>query len=79
MDTTNQRPSLNESERVLYSFDKSAKEQIRLSETVYRGKKYIDLRVFTIASNGEAIPTKKGITMSKDLAKYFKQAFNSIL
>jgi len=79
MDTTNQRQSLNESETVLYSFDKSAKEQIRLSETVYRGKKYIDLRVFTIGTNGEAIPTKKGITMSKDLAKYFKQAFNTIL
>ena len=73
------RTSLNESETVLYSFDKSAREQIRLSETVYRGKPYIDFRVFSVDKEGKAIPTKKGVTISKDLAKYFKEAFNTIL
>ena len=79
MDTTTDRKSLNESETVLYSFDKSAREQVRLSETVYLGKPYIDFRVFALASNGQAIPTKKGITLSKDLARYFKEAFNKVL
>jgi hypothetical protein len=75
----NTRPSLNERETVLYSFDKSATEQIRLSETVFRGKPYIDFRVFTLSKDGQAIPTRKGITFSKDLAKFFKQALNTIL
>jgi len=79
MVVTDNRPSLNDSETVLYSFDKSAREQIRLSETVYRGKPYIDFRVFSVDKEGQAIPTKKGITLSKDLARYFKEAFNKIL
>jgi len=73
------RPSLNDKETILYSFDKSAREQIRLSETIYLGKPYIDFRVFRIDKEGKAIPTKKGITISKDLARYFKEAFNTIL
>lgn len=72
------RKSLNESEKVLFSFDKSAKEQVRISETMYLGKPYIDFRVFAVTSDGTHIPTKKGITISKDLAKYLKQAFNQI-
>lgn len=79
MNTISDRKSLNDSETVLYSFDKSAREQVRLSETVYLGKPYIDFRVFALGSDGKAIPTKKGITLSKDLARYFKEAFNKII
>lgn len=73
------RKSLNDSEKVLYSFDKSAKGQVRISETMYLGKPYIDFRIFTFTREGKAIPTKKGITISKDLAKYFKEAFNEVI
>jgi len=73
-----ERQSLNQKETVLFAFDKSAKEQVRVSETVYLEKPYIDFRVFTRSKDGEYIPTKKGITISKDLAKYLKQAFLNI-
>ena len=56
----------------------SLKEQVRVSETIYLDKPYIDFRIFARKADGEYIPTKKGITISKDLAKFLKEAFNKI-
>lgn len=78
MDNTTQRGTLNQKEITLFSFDKSLKEQVRVSETIYLDKPYIDFRIFARRADGQYIPTKKGITISKDLAKYLKQAFNEI-
>lgn len=78
MDTTRPKQSLNQKETVLFSFDKSSREEVRVSETIYLNKPYIDFRIFTRNANGEMIPTKKGITVSKDLAKYLKEAFTKI-
>ena len=63
---------------ILFSFDKSLKEQVRVSETIYLDKPYIDFRIFARKADGQYIPTQKGITISKDLAKYLKEAFNKI-
>jgi len=38
----------------------------------------IDFRIFARKADGQYIPTQKGITISKDLAKYLKQAFSEI-
>jgi len=65
-----ERQSLNQKETVLFSFDKSLKEQVRVSETVYLEKPYIDFRIFARRAEGQYIPTQKGITISKDLAKF---------
>lgn len=73
-----ERQSLNQKETVLFSFDKSLKEQVRVSETVYLEKPYIDFRIFARRADGQYIPTQKGITISKDLAKYLKEAFLKI-
>jgi len=72
------RKSLNDKETVLYAFDKSAKEQVRLSETIYLGRPYLDFRVFARKQDGEYIPTKKGITLSRDLFALIKQALDKI-
>jgi hypothetical protein len=76
--TQTQRGTLNQKEITLFSFDKSLKEQVRVSETIYLDKPYIDFRIFARRADGQYIPTQKGITISKDLAKYLKQAFNEI-
>jgi len=78
MDNTKERGTLNQSETTLFSFDKSLREQVRVSETIYLNKPYIDFRIFVRKANGEYIPTKKGITISKELAKYLKESFNKI-
>lgn len=78
METT-QRGTLNQKETVLYSFDKSAKEQVRISETLYLDRPYIDFRIFARRADGQFIPTQKGITVSKDLARVLKEGFNKII
>jgi len=76
--TQTQRGTLNQKETVLFSFDKTLKEQVRVSETIYLDKPYIDFRIFARRADGQYIPTQKGITISRDLAKYFKEAFSKI-
>jgi hypothetical protein len=78
MEVSKPKGTLNQSETVLYSFDKSAKEQVRISETIYLNRPFIDFRIFARRADGELIPTKKGITISKDLAKALKEGFNKI-
>ncbi|HPL56534.1 MAG TPA: transcriptional coactivator p15/PC4 family protein [bacterium] len=78
METNQRQGTLNQKETVLYSFDKSAKEQVRISETIYLDRPFIDFRIFARRADGQYIPTQKGITISKDLAKYLKEAFNKI-
>jgi len=73
-----QRGTLNQKETVLFYFDKSLREQVRVSETIYLDKPYIDFRIFARKADGEYIPTKKGITISKDLTKFLKESFNKI-
>lgn len=75
---TTQRGTLNQKETILFSFDKSLKEQVRVSETIYLDKPYIDFRIFARKADEQYIPTQKGITISKDLAKFLKEAFNKI-
>jgi len=76
--TQTQRGTLNQKETVLFSFDKTLREQVRVSETIYLDKPYIDFRIFARRADGQYIPTQKGITISKDLAKYLKEAFTKI-
>ncbi len=76
--TQTQRGTLNQKETILFSFDKTLKEQVRVSETIYLDKPYIDFRIFARRADGQYIPTQKGITISRDLAKYLKEAFNKI-
>ena len=76
--TQTQRGTLNQKETVLFSFDKTLKEQVRVSETIYLDKPYIDFKIFARRADGQYIPTQKGITISRDLAKYLKEAFNKI-
>lgn len=73
-----ERGSLNQEEVVIYSFLKSNKEEIRISETTYLNRKFIDIRVFSRKADGTFTPTKKGITFSKDVAKCLIEGFKKI-
>ena len=80
MTDTHSRSTLNQDEKILYTFDKSQTEQVRISETTYLNKQYIDFRVFAKTQSGDYIPTKKGITINKQLAsKYLKEAVSKIV
>ena len=50
---------------VVDSFDKNAREQIRISINEFKGNRYIDIRVFFKDADGrDYLPSKKGVTLS---------------
>ena len=65
--------------QTLHSFPKNALEEVRASLTEYKGKQYIDLRVFYKADNDEMRPTKKGLTLSPELLPELEQAIQKLI
>ncbi len=53
--------------QLVHSFPKNPLEEVRVSLSVYRGKQYIDLRIYYKGDDGEFHPSKKGLTVSPDL------------
>jgi hypothetical protein len=53
--------------QVVHTFPKNPLEEIRASVTVFKGKQYVDLRVYYKGDDGEYHPSKKGLTLSLDL------------
>jgi len=72
MDNTTQRGTLNQKEITLFSFDKSLKEQVRVSETIYLDKPYIDFRIF---ARRAVYPDAKGHNDKQGFSQVFKRGF----
>jgi hypothetical protein len=53
--------------QIVHSFPKNPLEEVRISISVYKGKQYIDLRIYYKGDDGEFHPSKKGLTISPDL------------
>ena len=51
---------------------------MRASLTEYKGKQYIDLRVFYKADNDEFRPSKKGLTLSPELLPELEEALHKL-
>ncbi len=52
---------------VIYEFPRSKDEKIQFTLSKYRGKRYVDLRLwFKGKESGEFYPTKKGISIALD-------------
>lgn len=60
--------------QLIAKFDKNATEEVRISLTEYKGHELMDLRVYYCPPDGEAVPTKKGITISIELYPELKEA-----
>ena len=50
-------------EKVLNTVQKSFSDDVRIKEVLFRGKKYIDLRIYTKTDKGEIVPTQRGIIL----------------
>jgi hypothetical protein len=55
------------------SITKNDWEKIVFTLNEFKGKNYLDIRVFSKDRDGEDVPTKKGIALSVDLYPQFKQ------
>lgn len=64
---------------LVHSFDRSPTEQVQVALSKYKGKTYVDLRIYYKASDGEYRPTKKGITVSPDLLPELGEAIRKLL
>lgn len=53
--------------QVVHSFPKNPLEEVRASLSIYKGKQYVDLRIYYKGDDGEYHPSKKGLTISLDL------------
>ena len=64
--------------QILYSFPKNAMEEVRASLTEYKGKQYIDLRVFYKDDSNELKPSKKGLTLAPELIFELEKAVQKL-
>jgi hypothetical protein len=53
--------------KVLHEFKRNSEETLRVSLSHFKGRTYIDIRLFYEDANGELQPTKKGITVTPEL------------
>ncbi len=67
-----------DNQKVVYSFQKNALEEVRASITSFRGKKYFDIRVYYKADDGEFKPSKKGITLAPSLIEDIEEAIKKL-
>jgi hypothetical protein len=64
--------------QIVHSFPKNPLEEVRISLSVYKGKQYIDLRIYYKGDDGEFHPSKKGLTLSPDLLPDFVEAVDKL-
>jgi len=58
---------------------RNSKEKIVFSLNEFKGKHYLDMRIFQIPENGgQDIPTKKGLTIPVHLYLTFRYTFLSV-
>ena len=63
----------------IFSIPKSSREKVVFSFSKFKGKNYLDVRVFVISDNGgQDIATKKGITIGVNLYPQFKEGLRQV-
>lgn len=70
--------TMSEDRKTVHTFQKNALEEVRASISRFRGKEYIDLRVYYKADDGEYRPSKKGVTLVPELLKELEEAVRKL-
>ena len=64
---------------LIAKINRSDKDDIRISLSDFKGKKYIDIRsYFEVEKDQERMPTKKGVTFSVNLYPEFRKAIRTL-
>lgn len=59
--------------KILHEFKRNAEETLRVSLSTFKGRTYIDIRLFFTDANEELQPTKKGVTITPELWDEFRK------
>ena len=61
--------------KILATIERSATEQLQISVSEYKGKSYLNMRIFYTTDDGATwIPTKKGVTFTADQLDMLSEA-----
>ena len=63
--------------KVLHEFKRNADETMRVSLSTFKGRTYVDIRLFYTDANEELAPTKKGVTITPELWDEFRMGVAS--
>lgn len=77
MDTqmNGQMETVNEGDdKLIAQIAKSDYDEVRVRERQYKGKEYVDIRIFLKRKSGAFIPTKKGVTLPKEMIKDLRKS-----
>ena len=58
--------------KLLHEFKRNVEDTLRVSLSTFRGKVYVDIRLFYEDAAGELQPTKKGVTVTPELWDEFR-------
>ncbi|MEI8128049.1 MAG: transcriptional coactivator p15/PC4 family protein [bacterium] len=62
-------------QKMIATIPRSATEQLQISINEYKGKSYLDLRIFYTTDDGATwLPTKKGVTCAPENIEILKDA-----
>ena len=66
--------------KLIATIPRSATEQLQISINEYKGKSYLDLRIFYTTDDGQNwLQTKKGVTVSPDNLELLKDAVDEAM
>ena len=65
-------------DKVVASFKRNPTEEVRAGIKEFKGRRYIDLRIYYMDDQGEWKPTRKGISLATDFMPELKNAVDSI-
>ena len=61
--------------KILATIERSSTEQLQISVSEYKGKSYLNMRIFYTTDDGATwIPTKKGVTFAPDQLDLLSEA-----
>ncbi len=63
-------------DKVVHSFKRTPTEEVRATVREYRGRTYIDLRIYYMDNSGEWRPTRKGIALSTEFLTDLRTCVN---
>lgn len=66
--------------KLIATVPRSATEQLQISINEYKGKSYLDLRIYYTTDDGlNWLPTKKGVTVSPENMELLKDAIEEAM
>jgi hypothetical protein len=65
-------------EVIVSKFQRNPTEEVRTTLKEFKGRHYIDIRIYFLSDSGQWKPTRKGISLSVEYLSELKEAINSL-